>query len=104
MVTKYFRRLLDQAKQPTHALRTTREPPRYPLDKGEKLLRPDEIIDVRESCKAPEFFEKPPLSRGEEVEFPLFYLSLGNIIISMVEKSIFLSARTEQYRMVENLI
>jgi hypothetical protein len=25
--------------------------------KGKKLLRPDEIVDVGESCKMPEFFE-----------------------------------------------
>jgi len=35
---------------------------RYPSDKGKKLLRPDEIVDVRESCKTPEFLEKSPLS------------------------------------------
>jgi len=39
---------------------------RYPSDKGKKLLRPDEIVDVRESCKMPEFFVKSPLSGAEK--------------------------------------
>ena len=37
---------------------------RYTSDKGKKLLRPDEIVDVRESCKTSEFFEKSPLSEA----------------------------------------
>ena len=39
---------------------------RSSTDWGEMIilvwLRPDEIVDVRESCKIPEFFEKSPLS------------------------------------------
>jgi len=34
----------------------------YPSDKGKKLFRPDDIVDVRESSKIPEFFKKLPLS------------------------------------------
>jgi len=29
-------------------------------------LRPDEIVDVGESCKIPEFFKKSPLSGAEK--------------------------------------
>jgi hypothetical protein len=43
---------------------------RYPSDKEKKLLMPDEIFDVRESCKISEFFEKSPLSRaGKHPDF-----------------------------------
>ena len=66
VVTKYFSRLLDQSKQPTHELQTTREPPRYPSGKGKKLLRPDEIVNFGESCKLPKFFNKPPLSGAKK--------------------------------------
>jgi len=39
---------------------------RYPSDKRKKLLRSDEIFEVRESCKIPEFSEKSPLSGAEK--------------------------------------
>jgi hypothetical protein len=33
-------------------------------------LRPDEIVDVRENCKMPEFFEKSPLlGTGKHPDF-----------------------------------
>jgi hypothetical protein len=39
---------------------------RYPSDKRKKLLRPNEIVDVREGCKMPEFSEKSLVSRAEK--------------------------------------
>jgi len=39
---------------------------RYSSDKEKKLLRPDDIVDVGESYKMSEFFEKSPLSRAEK--------------------------------------
>jgi len=43
---------------------------RYPSDKRKKLLRSDEIVDIRENCKIPEFFEKSSLSEaGKRPDF-----------------------------------
>jgi len=38
---------------------------RYPSNKGKRLLKPDEIVNVKESCKMPEFLEKSPFSGSE---------------------------------------
>jgi hypothetical protein len=39
---------------------------RYPSDKGKKLLRPNEIFDIRGSSKTSEFSKKSPLSGAEK--------------------------------------
>jgi hypothetical protein len=39
---------------------------RYTTNKGKMLLRPDEIVNVREHCKMSEYLERSPLSKAKK--------------------------------------